>query len=102
MSPLLEVAGVEACIEMLEEVELGANNIFLVMEEGGAGIFYNEELEEDNPTSKVADPVTLWITRATMYSALNRSVDQLAEMEGQLTPLINVGEVQGGGGQKFK
>ena len=59
MSPLLEVAGVEACIEMLEEVELGANNIFLVMEEGGAGIFYNEEFEEDNPTSKVADPVTL-------------------------------------------
>merc|ERR1719318_1719897 len=55
---------------------------------------------EANPKIQAAVPVTVnhvenvstvWITRATMYSALDRLGDQLAEMEGQLTPLANVG-----------
>ena len=55
---------------------------------------------EANPRIQAAVPVTVnhvenvstvWITRATMYSALDRLGDQLAEMEGHLTPLANVG-----------
>ena len=58
-----------------------------------------EAKTEDNPRGKAAVPVTVnhvenvstvWITRVTMYSALDRLVDHLAEVEGQLTPLLTL------------
>ena len=59
-----------------------------------------EAQTEAKPAKQVAVSVTVnhdenvstvWIICAAMYSALDRLVDQLAEMEGQLTTLTNLG-----------
>ena len=59
-----------------------------------------EAQTEAKPAKQVAVSVTVnhdenvstvWIICATMYSALDRLVDQLAEIEGQLTTMTNLG-----------